>query len=159
MAKKSGIYRHGLFRRGDIRSVSQIRPHSAAKKMANDRDEIVNEVKSSDSLNVIRTTPLMHSNDKGNTLQTNPATLMSPHLLRSISLEIVEPGAERNEIVCSSEDVRGVMPFVGAPIYVASLGQNHTICSAVPSDVCFDLFDDMEGINFCTCNGCGCCFI
>lgn len=161
MAKKSGVYRHELFRRGDVHSMFQIRPRSTLKKKTNERDgkENENEVKSSVSLNAIPTPPLMPINDEGNRLLTNPTSFVCPPpLLRSISLEKLEPEAERNPSICSSEDAGGAMPFVGVPIHVASLGQNHVICSTVPGGACFDLFDDMEGINYCNCNGCGCCF-
>lgn len=158
MTKKSGTYRHGLFRRGDFRAIFQIRPRSALKKKTNDRDENDDEVKSSgggssSSSNMPLTPPLVHSDDEG-----QPSTLMNPPLLRSISLEGVEPIAERISSTFSDEDAGDPIPF-GSALRVATFGENHSMCSMVPEVVTFDLFDvDIEGISYCTCSGCGRCF-
>lgn len=159
MTKKSGTYRHELFRRGDFRAIFQIRPRSTLKRKTNDRDENDDEVKSSgcgsssSSSNMPLTPSLVHSDDEG-----QRSTLMNPPLLRRISLEEVEPIVGRISSSCSDEDAGDPIPF-GCALHVATFGENHSICSMVPEVVTFDLFDvDIEGISYCTCSGCGRCF-
>ena len=150
MTKKTGIYRHALFKRGDLDSLQRIRPSTAInRRKKNDRREN-DEAKSSNTIMPV-TPSSEYIDDEGDKVQTNLASschnISNRPPMRSISLERVEPDIER------------IFSFDSAMCDVA-LSQEHDICSTTACGSSnFDLFDDdMEGINFCNCNGCGCCF-
>lgn len=65
MAKKSGVYRHKLFRRGDLNSISRIRPRpNGPKKRLNHQDENDDKIESTKFPNV-KPPSLVSMDDEG----------------------------------------------------------------------------------------------
>ena len=79
-----------------------------------------------------------------------------PHRSRSMSLDdelSLSGGSRMNERM-------DLESFNIGPICVTTTEPINSFCSTVNTRglTNFDLFDDLEGINFCDCNGCGCRF-
>jgi hypothetical protein len=165
MMKKSGVYRHQFFRRGHMSSIARMRPRTQQKKKTNDWDE------NDDSHSYIPTALSLGSfDDEGVKIQTNfvgdSHMIVTTPLLRSISVEIVESAAERNGtndnddhgtwdscVNCDSEAIDST------PFRIESLERDRSTCATALGDSDFDLFDDLDGIKLCNCNGAGSCFI
>lgn len=161
MTKKSGVYRHQLFRRGHMFSIARIRPRTTNSKKSMNYQEHTNDENASSNSNNIQGTPLYESR--------NIRATVSPPLLRKISAERADPIANQNGT--SHDDDIGQLASCftcdNKPIYrTVSDSAINTITprkelrlpSMVPRNLVFDLFDDMDEINLCTCNGSGCCF-
>jgi len=160
MTKTSGEYRHKFFRRGNMHAIIQIRPRlNLSKKKMNNQDDNDDEIKISNS----------HiSDDEGVEIQASHK-VVTPLLLRKIiSCEMGESAAKPNRInndddldKCDSyagcnNDTMDCTPFV-RDIHAISLGQDRII-SATVREHDFDLFDDINEIKLCNCNGTGYCF-
>jgi len=146
MTKKSGVYRHELFRRGDLHNITQIRPRTQGKKKTSDRDESDSESTRirTNSVDMPLTPSYGVSDDNESKNEINSAN--SPPLLRSISLDQVDDEQSLNTNSEKESPSRAIVE------------DDHCFCSTVGEDFNFDLFDDLEGITFCDCNGCGCRF-
>ena len=146
MTKQSGVYYHALFRRDAPQEMSRIRPRTHTKK----------DVTESKKRRYKATQSPDTSDDEEATIVTNSSRTYHTRPSRSTSLDdelSLSTGSNKNE--------RTVLTPFDSPICVATVGPTNNISSTLDigggSD--FDLFDDsLEGIHYCNCNGCGCCF-
>ena len=148
MTKQSGVYYHVLFRRDAPQNIMRIRPRTQTKKKTSKRDEGKDSYTATQSPDV--------SDDDEATIVTNSTRSHPPHRSRSMSLDdelSLSGGSRMNERM-------DLEPFNSGPICVTTTEPINSFCSTVNTRglTNFDLFDDLEGINFCDCNGCGCRF-
>ena len=148
MTKKSGVYYHVLFRRDAPQKITEIRPRTQTKKKTSEKDECKDSYTARQSPD--------YSDDDEATIVTTSTRSYPSHRSTSMSLEdelSVSGGSrERNQM--------DMEPF-NSPIYVAATDPIlANFCSTVNMGAVtnFDLFDDLDGIKFCDCNGCGCRF-
>lgn len=150
MTKQSGVYYHALFRRGAPHELNRIRPRIQQKNKMSEKTD-------TESKGSYKATQLPDTSDDDEaTISTNSSRTHQSRPSRSASLDnelSLSTGASKNEKHVFD-------PFV-SPICVAAISPTNNICSTVDvgggSD--FDLFDEnLEGIHYCECKGCGCCF-
>lgn len=168
MSKRTGVYRHQLFRRGHVNSIARIKPR-AKKKMdgSEDNNDENRSISRSNSPLHVPSTVILESSDYE---APNSRKIMTNPCLRRVSLGgTASTGKHQgnSENDCNDDldksDSDGsfdeatvdCVPFdddVHAPTpEKETSGRLH-------EDVDFDLFDDMDDIKLCNCNGCGCCF-
>lgn len=169
MSKKTGVYRHQLFRRGHINSIARIKPR--AKKKTEDSDDNNDENKSISSSNSPLHVPSTRLSESGDYEVSVSRNIMTNPCLRRVSLEGTEcTGKQGNNGNEGNDDLYkwdsygsfdkatvDCIPFDN-DVHALSSEQDSSICPRVHEDVDFDLFDDMDDINLCHCNGCGGCF-
>jgi hypothetical protein len=168
MTKKSGVYRHQLFRRGHMQSIRRIRPRATPSKKRDYPDGSEKKTKRR-STYVPSALRLGDQVDDGDEFQTNSPRecneLVTTPLLRSISMEngeleeaaqqVTNDGDDHGMWLCSIgfDEDPAICSGCSNGACAAPLEQNHISCPTT-----FDLFDDMDGITLCSCNGLGCCF-
>jgi len=160
MTKKSGVYRHPLFRRGHMGSIARMRPRVQQKKKASDRDE-------DDDSHSCTPTSLSLGNIDDEDAKT-PQKVATTPLLRSISVEIGNSSAKRNGTNDSDElgtcdswaNYDKEAPHC-TPFRIESRERDRSTCATTTAigNSGFDLFDDLDDIKVCNCNGSGSCFI
>ena len=161
MTKKSGVYCHQLFRRGHMHSIARIRPRTTISKKSMDYQEHTDDENASCNSNNVQSTPLRESSKSHATV--------TPPLLRTISLQKWDPianqnGTSRNDdnsqsgscITCDNKPLYSTTSDSG--INTITPKKDRNLPSMVPRNFVFDLFDDMDEIKLCNCNGSGCCF-
>jgi len=170
MTKKSGVYRHQLFRRGHMQSIRRIRPRATPSKKREYPD--CNEQKPKrQSTYVPSALRLGNQVDNGDEFQTNVARecneLVTTPLLRSITMENEELEEAAQNVTNDGDDHGMWNRSIGFDADLATCsGCSNGACAepleqnriSSPTTFGDDLFDDMDGITLCSCNGMGCCF-
>eukprot|EP00535_Pseudo-nitzschia_heimii_P010285 CAMPEP_0197191132 /NCGR_PEP_ID=MMETSP1423-20130617/22832_1 /TAXON_ID=476441 /ORGANISM="Pseudo-nitzschia heimii, Strain UNC1101" /LENGTH=300 /DNA_ID=CAMNT_0042643687 /DNA_START=233 /DNA_END=1132 /DNA_ORIENTATION=+ len=102
MAKKSGVYRHSLFRRGQMHSISRIRPRTnGPKKRIKDQNETDDKTEKTIYPNAVDSF-LVNSDDEGIDLSSNLSTSTN----KAVSIPVVSYDAlERLESIEKGNDV------------------------------------------------------
>jgi len=141
-------------------SIARMRPRTQQKKKTSDRDE---DDDSHSSLGSI--------DDEDAKIQTKlagrPHMIATTPLLRSISMEIGDSAAKRNGTndsddhgtwdSCVNYDKKAMHC---TPFRIESRERDRSTCATTAiGDSDFDLFDDLDEIKLCNCNGAGSCFI
>jgi hypothetical protein len=170
MSKRTGVYRHQLFRRGHVSSIARIKPRAKKKiDVSEDNNDENKSISRSNSPLHVPSTVISESSDYE---VPNSRKIMSNPRLRRVSLEgAASTGKhqgnsenDRNDDLdkCDSDVsfVEATVDFVpfDDDVHAPFPDKETSICARVHEDVDFDLFDDMDDIKLCSCNGCGCCF-
>jgi hypothetical protein len=144
-----------------------MRPRVQQKKKASDRDE------DDDSHSCTPTSQSSGNNDDEDAkIQKKkagrPHMIATTPLLRSISVEIGNSSAKRNGTndsddhgTCDSRANYDKEAPHCTPFIIESRERDRSTCATTTAigDSAFDLFDDLDEIKVCNCNGSGSCFI
>lgn len=198
MTKKSGVYRHRLFRRGQIDTIAGIRPRpNGPKKSGRNQNDDDDESKSSNCPHLVTpsigncddegfgyqadmtmgtkgivTIPLLSSNAFNRMISTNEEDGFHNTGIHHIHDDTISFRHNSSSCVSTQDDVQSPIgnveskisleqlqhPYVTATKDDPNLSHNPTICTVITRGIDFDLFDDIDDIELCNCEGVGCHF-